>query len=158
MKKCPTCGQLTDSKFCPECGTDLAAVEEIRVCPKCGYETKSKFCPECGTPIEPLTTAKENESVETATEEVAGETIANEQSEPKSIQAAGMADAGHYADRGEFCLDLLQRGRTEPRLPHHPADVFPFFSSGCVGFRAGTRKSGRTGVGTGFAVSGGFTA
>ena len=98
MKKCPTCGQLTDSKFCPECGTDLSAVEEIRVCPNCGYETKSKFCPECGTPIEPLTTAKENESVETAAEEVAAETIANEQSEPKSIQAAGMAAVENKPD------------------------------------------------------------
>ena len=29
MKKCPTCGELTNSKFCPECGTNLADVEEL---------------------------------------------------------------------------------------------------------------------------------
>lgn len=54
MKKCPTCGKKTNSKFCPECGTDLSGVDEIRVCPKCGIESNSKFCPECGAPIEPL--------------------------------------------------------------------------------------------------------
>ena len=29
MKKCPNCGNLTDSKFCPECGTDLNSVPEL---------------------------------------------------------------------------------------------------------------------------------
>lgn len=29
MKKCPNCGKVTDSKFCPECGTNLIEVEEI---------------------------------------------------------------------------------------------------------------------------------
>ena len=98
MKKCPNCGQFTDSKFCPECGTDLSSVEEIRVCPKCGFETKSKFCPECGTPVEPLTTSKEDESVETAAREVTAETIVNEQSESESIQAASMAVAENKPD------------------------------------------------------------
>lgn len=27
MKKCPNCGNLTDSKFCPDCGFDLSDVE-----------------------------------------------------------------------------------------------------------------------------------
>ena len=98
MKKCPNCGPFPDSKFCPECGTDLSSVEEIRVCPKCGFETKSKFCPECGTPVEPLTTSKEDESVETAAREVTAETIVNEQSESESIQAASMAVAENKPD------------------------------------------------------------
>lgn len=49
MKKCPKCGKLTDSKFCPECGEPLADLEEIKVCPNCGAEANTKFCPECGT-------------------------------------------------------------------------------------------------------------
>lgn len=45
---CPACGaKCKDSaKFCPECGSTLAA----KVCPKCGASVKggAKFCPECG--------------------------------------------------------------------------------------------------------------
>ena len=53
MKKCPNCGKVSKSKFCPECGTDLSSVDELRVCPNCGKETNSKFCPECGTEVKP---------------------------------------------------------------------------------------------------------
>lgn len=55
MKRCPECGELTNSKFCPECGANLSEVKEILVCPTCGTESNSKFCPECGTPMTPLT-------------------------------------------------------------------------------------------------------
>lgn len=29
MKKCPNCGKITDSKFCPDCGTSLINVNEV---------------------------------------------------------------------------------------------------------------------------------
>jgi membrane protease subunit (stomatin/prohibitin family) len=54
---CPKCGARVPatSKFCPECGTELAPPEEAaKKCPKCGHSIPStaKFCPECGTKFE----------------------------------------------------------------------------------------------------------
>lgn len=102
MKKCPKCGCITDSKFCPECGTDLTSVDEYRVCPKCGIETKSKFCPECGTPIEAMAVSdfdassednKEAVEIETAVKEVAKKTpisvTTNTNEEKDSISGKG---------------------------------------------------------------------
>ena len=53
MKRCPNCGKVSESKFCPECGSDLSSIDELRICPNCGKETNSKFCPECGTEVKP---------------------------------------------------------------------------------------------------------
>ncbi|MFA5866990.1 MAG: SPFH domain-containing protein [Actinomycetota bacterium] len=51
--RCPECKAdiPADSKFCPECGANLAATTK---CPKCKKElpASSKFCPDCGTKIE----------------------------------------------------------------------------------------------------------
>lgn len=53
MARCPECKKdiPADSKFCPECGANLAATIK---CPKCKKElpASSKFCPDCGTKIE----------------------------------------------------------------------------------------------------------
>ena len=50
--RCPECKKdiSADSKFCPECGADLAATVK---CPKCSKELpkSSKFCPDCGSKI-----------------------------------------------------------------------------------------------------------
>ena len=65
--KCPDCGKILTSKFCPDCGTTkptpvpsptpsptLTADPAIWVCPNCKKELTTKFCPDCGTtrPIE----------------------------------------------------------------------------------------------------------
>ena len=65
MKKCPNCGNITESKFCPECGNDLSLNEELNICPNCGAESKTKFCPECGTMM-PLSENKEGFVTSTA--------------------------------------------------------------------------------------------
>lgn len=54
---CPKCGSKVPatSKFCPECGEELAppSAETVK-CPNCGklVPSKSKFCPECGEEME----------------------------------------------------------------------------------------------------------
>jgi membrane protease subunit (stomatin/prohibitin family) len=53
MVRCPECKKdiAADSKFCPDCGANLAATTK---CPKCAKElpASSKFCPDCGTKME----------------------------------------------------------------------------------------------------------
>ncbi len=53
---CPKCSEKVPatSKFCPNCGTNLAPQEAKMACPKCGKSipANSKFCPECGNKIE----------------------------------------------------------------------------------------------------------
>ena len=54
---CPKCNARVPatSKFCPDCGTELAPPEEqAKKCPKCGHSVlpTAKFCPECGTKFE----------------------------------------------------------------------------------------------------------
>ena len=51
---CPSCGaEVGESKFCPECGTKIEVEVSEQLCPSCGAEVgESKFCPECGTKIE----------------------------------------------------------------------------------------------------------
>jgi hypothetical protein len=46
---CPSCGAQTQGKFCSECGQPLAG----RACVKCGasLSARAKFCPECGTTV-----------------------------------------------------------------------------------------------------------
>jgi hypothetical protein len=48
---CASCGTVTNSKFCPECGH---AVNQKLKCTGCGCELagRPKFCKECGTRIE----------------------------------------------------------------------------------------------------------
>lgn len=48
MAQCPKCGNQTNSKFCPNCGTPIPATPQ---CPKCGTQANSRFCPNCGTPM-----------------------------------------------------------------------------------------------------------
>lgn len=73
MKKCPKCGKLTDSKFCPECGEPLAEVEEIKVCPNCGAEAKSKFCPECGAQMVDSADQIQNSAKESSASVISGD-------------------------------------------------------------------------------------
>ncbi len=46
---CPDCGapQVTNAKFCPECGRKLQASSH---CPECGVKLQpgAKFCADCG--------------------------------------------------------------------------------------------------------------
>ncbi len=48
---CASCGTVSNSKFCPECGQPMNA--KLR-CKGCGTELegKPKFCKECGSRIE----------------------------------------------------------------------------------------------------------
>jgi len=49
---CPNCSARIPaiSKFCPDCGTTIAAPTGTANCPKCGHPVlkTAKFCPECG--------------------------------------------------------------------------------------------------------------
>ncbi len=49
---CPKCGAAANgAKFCPECGTRIERAAST-ICPQCGTDGKgAKFCPECGTKI-----------------------------------------------------------------------------------------------------------
>lgn len=50
MRKCHKCGSEGDNKFCPECGSQMEEIIEIKekTCPVCGQRTESKFCTNCG--------------------------------------------------------------------------------------------------------------
>ena len=52
--ECPSCHNVVNGKFCPECGTKRPEAPAKRFCSNCGKEVKegAKFCPECGTKIE----------------------------------------------------------------------------------------------------------
>jgi membrane protease subunit (stomatin/prohibitin family) len=53
---CPKCGasNLTNAKFCNECGAKMAVAGQTVPCAKCGAAVPagSKFCNECGTKVE----------------------------------------------------------------------------------------------------------
>jgi len=53
---CPKCNARipATSKFCPDCGTEIAPPDATKKCPKCGHPVlpTAKFCPECGAKIE----------------------------------------------------------------------------------------------------------
>ncbi|MEM2102246.1 MAG: SPFH domain-containing protein [Candidatus Bathyarchaeia archaeon] len=53
---CPKCSARipATSKFCPDCGTEIAQPDATKKCPKCGHPVlaTAKFCPECGAKIE----------------------------------------------------------------------------------------------------------
>lgn len=84
MKTCPSCGAITDSKFCPECGADLTAVPDTKVCPNCGTTSTTNFCPECGTNL----TAQAEEKVVTddipEADSITASVIPNDSVEPKT--------------------------------------------------------------------------
>ncbi len=50
--KCPKCGFITDSTYCPSCGSYMAEFERIK-CPVCGQGNNkdSYYCFRCGNPI-----------------------------------------------------------------------------------------------------------
>jgi len=52
---CPNCSSRVPaiSKFCPDCGTTLAAPTSTTKCPNCGHQVlnTAKFCPDCGTKL-----------------------------------------------------------------------------------------------------------
>lgn len=52
---CPNCQASipADSKFCPNCGTNLQTAASTVTCPKCGNQNAagSKFCTNCGTAL-----------------------------------------------------------------------------------------------------------
>jgi membrane protease subunit (stomatin/prohibitin family) len=54
---CPKCGaaNLSNSKFCNECGARMDTAGQTVPCAKCGAQVASgsKFCNECGTKVEP---------------------------------------------------------------------------------------------------------
>nr|WP_295001046.1 zinc ribbon domain-containing protein [uncultured Methanobrevibacter sp.] len=51
---CPNCGfDVGDSAFCPNCGTKIEMEPVKSFCPNCGFDVgDSAFCPNCGTKIE----------------------------------------------------------------------------------------------------------
>ena len=54
MVICSNCGfDAGDSKFCPNCGSEIIVEDPDAFCPNCGSDVSdSKFCPNCGTKIE----------------------------------------------------------------------------------------------------------
>jgi len=48
---CPSCGTVSNSKFCPECGLPMNAKLRCKVC-QAELEGRPKFCKECGSKIE----------------------------------------------------------------------------------------------------------
>jgi membrane protease subunit (stomatin/prohibitin family) len=54
---CPKCGaaNLTNAKFCNECGAKMETAGQTASCSKCSAQLQpgSKFCNECGTKVEP---------------------------------------------------------------------------------------------------------
>ena len=54
MVNCTNCGfYAEDSKFCPNCGSEMIVDEEKNKCPNCGSDVgDSAFCSSCGTKIE----------------------------------------------------------------------------------------------------------
>ena len=54
---CPKCGaaNLTNAKFCNECGTKMETAGQTVPCAKCGAQLPvgTRFCNECGTKVEP---------------------------------------------------------------------------------------------------------
>ncbi len=51
QRACPTCGQLSDGKFCPSCGTQMPTAQaKGGYCPQCGSQVAggAAFCSSCG--------------------------------------------------------------------------------------------------------------
>ncbi len=50
---CPNCGEdVSDAAFCPSCGTKIEREPVKSFCPNCGEDVSdAAFCPECGTKI-----------------------------------------------------------------------------------------------------------
>src|SRR5581483_2635876 len=48
---CPSCGTVSNSKFCPDCGQPMNAKLQCKACGN-ELEGKPKFCKECGAKIE----------------------------------------------------------------------------------------------------------
>lgn len=54
MVNCSNCGfDAGESKFCPNCGTEVVEERSTTICSNCGFDVgESKFCPNCGTKVE----------------------------------------------------------------------------------------------------------
>lgn len=83
MKTCPSCGEKTESKFCPECGTDLSTIPDVKICPNCGCESTTNFCPECGTNL----SGSKSVSEEVVEEKTVSQTDPVEEQENKDSSA-----------------------------------------------------------------------
>lgn len=75
MKKCPNCGNLTDSKFCPDCGFNLSEIEDFEqndealVSSANEEDTNSEAAPEPALIVETTETVTDNDMVEEASAE-----------------------------------------------------------------------------------------
>lgn len=68
MKKCPSCGYIGETWYCPKCQTTMQAIKESELrnvqqenssknesikCPNCGMVTNDSYCPRCQTALKP---------------------------------------------------------------------------------------------------------
>jgi hypothetical protein len=93
MKKCPNCGKISDTSFCPDCGYDLRTVKSS-VCPNCGLESDTNFCPNCGAPINAATSSTSiKDATKVSTVVASNESVNEDQTErTNEIPATAMAD------------------------------------------------------------------